>query len=155
MSILLSLLSRVSLSDGEIDLRLSGEDVSSAEYGIVDGYKFYIFRHHGFRKMGYISLRLGESPSLYYLGHIGYRVDPEYRGHHYALKACRCLIPLLRQQGLRSVVITADPDNLPSRRTCEEAGCVLESIVDVPEEYRVLCSGSRQKCRYILLAGDQ
>ena len=55
------------------------------------------------------------------------------------------------EHGLRSAVITTDPDNFASRRTCEHLGCVLESVVDVPPAYRVLCSGSQRKCRYIWL----
>lgn len=142
-------------SNGVIDLRLTGQDVSSDELGIVDGYVFHIYKCHGLHKMGYVSLRLGESPSLYYLGHIGYRIDPPYRGHHYARQACELLKPLMTEHGLRSAVITTDPDNLASRRTCEELGCVLEGTVAVPPAYRVLCSGSESKCRYIWLnTGD-
>ena len=55
----------------------------------------------------------------------------------------------MREEGLNSVVITTDTDNWPSRRTCEKLGCVLESVVPVPEAYRILCSGSTAKCRYI------
>ncbi len=154
MSMLLTLLSRVQFTNGVIDLRLSGEDVSSEDCGIRDGYLFYIYKHHGLHKMGYVSLRLGESPSLYYLGHIGYRVDSEYRGHGYARQACELLKPLMREHGLRSVVITTDPDNAASRRTCEHLGCILESIAEVPNEYRVLCSGSEQKCRYIYMSQE-
>ena len=154
MSMLLSLLSRLHFTNGVIDLRLSAEDVVSEECGIQDGYVFYIYKHHGLCKMGYVSLRLGESPSLYYLGHIGYRIDPPYRGHGYARQACELLKPLMAEHGLRSVVITTDTDNLPSRRTCEHLGCTLESIADVPHEYRVLCSGSEKKCRYIFFSSE-
>ena len=154
MSMLLSLLSRMRFTNGVIDLRLSDEDVASEECGILDGYVFYIYKHHGLHKMGYVSLRLGESPSLYYLGHIGYRIDPPFRGQGYARQACELIRPLIREHGLRSVVITTDPDNIASRRTCERLGCVLESIVTVPDEYRVLCSGSESKCRYIYLSQE-
>ena len=154
MSMLLSLLSRMRFTNGVIDLRLSGEDIVNDEYGIRDGYVFYIYKHHGLHKMGYVSLRLGESPSLYYLGHIGYRIDPPYRGNGYARQACELLKPLMREHGLRTVVITTDTDNKASRRTCERLGCVLESVADVPHEYRVLCSGSERKCRYIYFTGE-
>ncbi len=151
---MLLLLSRMKLTNGEIDIRLTNQDIASDEVGIQDGYVFHIYKHHGLRKIGYVSLRLGESPSLYYLGHIGYRIDPPYRGHGYAEQACRLLNDLMLQHGLRSVVITADPDNIPSRRTCERLGCVLESIVPVPDAFRVLCSGSQRKCRYIYLVQE-
>lgn len=146
---LLSLLSGSSLHNEQIVLRLTNYDLYDAECGIEDGYLFHIYKRHSLKKIGYISLRLGESPGLYYLGHIGYRIDAPYRGHHYALQACRLLNHVMREEGLNSVVITTDTDNWASRRTCEALGCVLESIVPVPEPYRIMCSGSTQKCRYI------
>ena len=68
---------------------------------------------------------MGDSPCVYYFGHIGYHVDPPWRGHHYAARACALLAPLIAVAGKSSVVITADPDNFASRRTCERLGCVL------------------------------
>ena len=105
---------------------------------------------HGVRKKaGQISLRLGESPCVYYFGHIGYHVDPPYRGQHYARRACELLRPLMEAAGKDSVVITCDPDNLPSRRTCEGLGCELERIVNVPAFISDRWEISPVKCRYI------
>lgn len=117
------------LRDDQIALLLSNEDVYDPALGIDDGYTFYIQERRSRRRAGYISLRLGESPQLYYLGHIGYRIEEPFRGHGYAACACQLLIPFMRQLNLSSVCITADPDNTPSRKTCEHLGCVLESIV--------------------------
>lgn len=147
---LLRLFSRKPMfSDGEIDLTLSNEDVSDPECGIDDGYTFYIYRAKTRDYLGYVSLRLGESPALYYLGHIGYRIEAEYRGHGYAARACRLMLPLLQRLRLESVVITTNVENIPSRKTCLRLGCVLERIAPVPPEYRALCAGAAQKCRYI------
>ena len=147
---LLRLFSRKKLfSDGEIDLLLSDSDVTDAECGIVDGYLFYIHNKKTRSYAGYVSLRLGESPALYYLGHIGYRIEPEWRGRGYAAKACKLLLPLLEELQLESVVITTDVDNIASRKTCEKLGCHLERIAPVPSAYRAICSGSTAKCRYI------
>ena len=136
-------------SDGEIDLTLSNEDVSDPECGIDDGYTFYIYRAKTRDYLGYVSLRLGESPALYYLGHIGYRIEAEHRGHGYAARACRLMLPLLQRLRLESVVITTNVENIPSRKTCLRLGCVLERIAPVPPEYRALCAWAAQKCRYI------
>ena len=141
--------------DSEICLVLSHEDVRDPALGIDDGYTFDIFQNKPRRRIGYVSLRLGESPALYYLGHIGYRIDAPYRGHGYAARACEMLIPFMRERQLKSVCITANPDNTPSRKTCERIGCVLESIVAVPPAYRAVCSGAEYKCRYILLPGGK
>jgi len=148
-NLLRMLMPKPMFSDGEIDLTLSREDVRDEECGIDDGFNFSIYLCGTRRYVGYVSLRLGESPGLYYLGHIGYRVEEEHRGHHYAEKACRLLIPLMQRLNLESVVITNNVDNLPSRKTCERLGCALERIAPVPREYRLICGGARQKCRYI------
>lgn len=136
--------------DEEILMVLSPEDVRDPELGIEDGYTFDIFLRKPRRRIGYVSLRMGESPALYYLGHIGYRIDAPYRGHGYAARACRMLIPFMRQLNLRSVCITANPENVPSRKTCEKLGCRLEYIAPVPSAYRAVCAGAAYKCRYIL-----
>ncbi|MBQ9301494.1 MAG: GNAT family N-acetyltransferase [Clostridia bacterium] len=136
--------------DQEICLVLSPEDVRDPDLGISDGYTFDIFLNRPRRRIGYVSLRLGESPALYYLGHIGYRIDAAYRGHGYAAKACRLIIPFMRELQLKSVCITANPENTPSRKTCEQIGCTLESIAAVPAAYRTVCAGAEYKCRYIL-----
>lgn len=101
------------------------------------------------RTAGEIALRLGEGESLYYLGHIGYHIDPPYRGRSGAYRACTMVLPLIRAMGMRSFVITTDDDNHPSIRTCEKLGCVLESTVDVPAWCRAEFSISHRKRRYI------
>ncbi|MBR6808727.1 MAG: GNAT family N-acetyltransferase [Clostridia bacterium] len=136
-------------TDGEVDLVLSNEDVSDAVCGIVDGFTFYMYKARTRHYMGYVSLRLGESPGLYYLGHIGYRVEPEYRGQHLAERSCRMIVPLMKRLGIHSAVITTNVDNMPSRKTAERLGCILESIVPVPERFRGICAGAAWKCRYI------
>lgn len=101
------------------------------------------------RIAGEIALRIGEGESLYYLGHIGYHIDPPYRGRHGALRACIMCLPLLAEMGLNSFVITTDEDNFPSIRTCELLGCELESTVDVPLWCQAEFSISSRKKRYI------
>lgn len=150
MTKLLRLFSRRAMfSDEEIELVLSGEDVRDPEYGIDDGFTFYIYPAKTRDYAGYVSLRLGESGGLYYLGHIGYRIEEKYRGHGYAEKACRLLLPFLQRLNLESVVITNNVENIASRKTCENLGCVLERIAPVPAKYRALCAGAPEKCRYI------
>ena len=134
----------------EIELRLSEAGESSLN-GVRDSFVFDIHLRGKRDAIGYISLRLGESPELYYLGHIGYRIEARYRGHGYAGKALKLLMPLMQREGLCHAVITTDVDNLPSRQTCVKLGCVLERIAPVPLEHRALCMGSEHKCRYLLL----
>lgn len=136
--------------DEEIELTLTGA-LENGLRGVRESYVFDIHLRDRRGAIGYISLRVGESPELYYLGHIGYRIEEPWRGHGYAGKALKLLIPLIRQEGLFHPVITTDVDNLPSRQTCLKLGCVLERIAPVPPEHRALCMGSEHKCRYLLL----
>ncbi len=141
---------RLVFSDEELALVESGFESSGGLAGEVDdGYTFSIYLKGSRDYVGYVELRLGESPGLYYLGHIGYRIEEKYRGHGYAARACRLMLPLIRQLRLASVVITTNVENTASRRTAENLGCELERIARVPPSYRALCSGATQKCRYI------
>ncbi|HUO10568.1 MAG TPA: GNAT family N-acetyltransferase [Phycisphaerae bacterium] len=100
---------------------------------------------------GSISLRIGHSPNLdFYLGHIGYHVLPPARGHHYAERACRLLLPLARTHEHKTLWITCNPENSASRRTCERLGAKLVETVFVPRDNPLYAQGDRQKCRYRL-----
>lgn len=135
--------------DDEIRLVLSSHDPTDESCGIRGGYTFRIYPANGKEYVGYVSLRLGESDELYYLGHIGYRIEEKFRGHGYAARACELIKPLCSRLGMESITITANPENIASRKTCEKLGCVLESIVKVPSRYRYICMDAEEKCRYI------
>ena len=140
---------RPQFSDGVIDLAPIYLEEPDSDMGFGEIYDYIILPHGVRREAGRISLRLGESPCVYYFGHIGYHVDLPYRGRHYARRACALLRPVIEAAGKSSVVITTDPDNLPSRRTCEGLGCTLERVVQVPESIRGRWIISEVKCRYI------
>lgn len=130
-----------------LDDRYHGDPVR--EY--VPAYRFKMMRTGRNREVGRIELRVGDSDHIVtYAGHIGYRVFPRYRGHHYAARSCRLLMPLARSHGLTVLWITANPDNYASRRTCELAGCTFVEIVDLPADTDMYQMGERQKCRYRL-----
>jgi predicted acetyltransferase len=61
----------------------------------------------------------------YVLGHIGYAVPPWRRGRGYATRALALLLPEARKEGLTSVDLTTDPDNLPSQKVITNNGGVL------------------------------
>lgn len=143
------------MTDGVIDLVPVALCPPESDMGFGLCYDYIIAPHGVSREAGRISLRLGESPCVYYFGHIGYHVDAPYRGQHYARRACALLAPLMREQGKQSVVITTDPDNWPSRRTCEGLGCTLERTVPVPDSIRRRWLISPVKCRYIWRLGGE
>ena len=100
----------------------------------VPAYHFDICLPDGTR-IGRCDLRVGHSPGLCLGGNIGYTIFPDFRGRHYAEKACRLLFELARRHDLGYVVITCSPDNLPSRRTCERLGGELLEIAALPADH--------------------
>ena len=104
------------------------------EKGWVPAYYFTICLPDG-TPVGGCDLRIGHTRKTYLGGNIGYTIFPDFRGHHYAEKACRLLFELARRHGLPCVIITCSPDNLPSRRTCERLGGRLLEIAELPEDH--------------------
>jgi predicted acetyltransferase len=144
------------LVDGDLALVLSEAYPGDPRRDYVPAYRFKMMcessRVAGQRQeVGRIELRVGNTPHIVmYAGHIGYRVLPMYRGHHYAARSCALLLPLARRHDLNPLWITCNPDNFPSRRTCELAGAAFVEIVDLPEDTDMYQMGERQKCRYRL-----
>jgi predicted acetyltransferase len=137
--------------DGDLALVLESEQPGDPARGLVPTYYFRMVRLPSGEEVGQISLRIGSSPHiLFYAGHVGYGVHPEQRGHHFAARSCRLLLPLARAHGFRTLWITCNPDNTGSRRTCELAGARFVEIVDLPEDSEMYLRGERQKCRYRL-----
>jgi len=140
---------RAEYSDGVIDLvpmHIRHPD-PALEFGHEQIWR--ITRHNERKEVGQISYRDGESRPIYYYGHIGYHIDPPYRGRHYAWRACRLIRDEIRMSGKTTAVITCDPDNMASRKTCERLGCLFEGETAVPEDLVKKFDLSRKKCRYI------
>jgi predicted acetyltransferase len=139
------------LVDGDLELVLLEAVPGNPAKNLVPAYKFKMILASRDEEVGRIDLRIGNTDDVVlYAGHIGYGVHPEHRGHHYAARACRLLLPLARRHGLDPLWITCNPDNLASRRTCELAGARFIEIVDLPEDTDMYQQGERQKCRYRL-----
>jgi tagatose 1,6-diphosphate aldolase len=117
--------------------------------GLVPSYEFNIYLLEKPEVIGRISLRIGNTNRVKkYSGHIGYGIKEEYRGNHYAAKACNLVKQVAIDHGLKILWITVNPDNYPSRRTCEILGCEMVEIIDIPEYLDMYRQGERQKCRY-------
>ena len=123
----------------------------------VPTYQFDMVHQETREILGNIRLSVGSTPHLErYAGHIGYGVLPNHRGHRYASRAVRLLLPLAVQINLDPLWITCDPENLASRRTLELAGAELVEIVDVPPDCIIHRKGHPRKCRYkIVLSGKE
>ncbi len=136
------------LNNGEIQLVLEKTVDAAPAKNWLPAYHFAICDLSGTR-MGLCDLRIGHNESVYYGGNIGYRVEESYRGHHYAGKACLLLFGLARRHGMEYLIITCDPDNWPSRRTCEWLGGELLEIAELPEDNDMRVEdGERSKCIY-------
>lgn len=133
------------LKNDEIQLKLEKTVEGNVEKDWVPAYHFAICNKEG-TKMGVCDLRIGHNDKLYYGGNIGYRIEEEYRGNHYAGKACLLLFELARIHNLEYVIITCNPDNVASRKTCEYVGGELLEVVELPMDSDMRERGETQKC---------
>lgn len=141
------------LREEEFELRLQSFELQPAHR--VPAYQFLMVNRESHEELGSIRLRLGSTPHIQlYAGHIGYNVLPQHRGHHYAARSVRLLLPLARRLKIDPLWITCDPENLASRRTLELAGAEFIEIVDVPESCIIHQHGHPRKCRYRLFLGS-
>ena len=92
-----------SLTDGEIELYCIAKKPAIPEKKWVPAYDFEIRR--GGNRAGEINLRVGYTDGLYYGGQIGYCVEEECRGHGYAGKACRLLVPVISAHKMKKILI--------------------------------------------------
>jgi tagatose 1,6-diphosphate aldolase len=137
------------LGDDEFELRLNRFELHPTH--CAPTYQFLMFHLQTGEELGNIRLSVSSTPYIErYAGHLGYGVRPQHRGHHYAARAVRLLIPLAKQLNLDPLWITCDPENLASRRTLELAGAEFVEIVDVPPDCIIHKCGHPRKCRYRL-----
>ena len=135
------------LTDGEIMLRLRETCDAAPEKRWVPAYKFDICRTDG-TQVGYCDLRIGYNDKTYIGGNIGYGIDAPFRGHHYAAKACRLLFRQAKKHGMEYLIITCDPDNAASSRTCQLAGGRYLETAAIPEDNEMYAEGKRRAMIY-------
>jgi predicted acetyltransferase len=85
----------------------------------------------------------------YCLGHVGYSVVPWKRRRGYATRALELLLPLARAEGLAYIELTADADNLASRRVIEVNGGTL-----VERFHKSEAHGGAASLRYRILLSE-
>lgn len=143
------------LRSDEIFLTLDRTTAAYPEKGWVLVYHFLICRLSDGVQVGHCDLRIGHTERLFFGGNIGYGIEPPFRGHHYAGKACLLLFRLAAKHDMRYLYITCNPQNTASRKTCEYVGGTLQAIVDLPADNDMYLRGEKQKCIYrIDLAKD-
>lgn len=101
--------------------------------------------------VGKIVLREGNIKQRYYDGHIGYSIDEEYRGHHYAYQACLLIKDIAKEKGFKELVFTCNPDNIASKKTIEKLQATYIETKPVPKEMQSdFKPGDKIKDIYIL-----
>lgn len=134
------------MREGQLSLQLLGTSPSQGSQS-MHTYHFAMMLDGEAQMVGDIDLRLREDPLA---GHIGYAVEPAFRGRQLAARSLRLLLPLARRHGFQYLWITCDPENLASRRICERLGATLVEVVDIPSGHELHALGLRHKCRYRL-----
>lgn len=137
------------LTDGELELVLQRHSPADPEKGYVPAYIFRIYQVGNQEQVGSIDIRIGNNENILYGGHIGYEIYEKYRGRYYAARACEILREVAKAHSMRELYITCNPDNIPSRKTCERLGAEMVEIIDLPPDNEMYRIGERQKCRYL------
>lgn len=86
--------------------------------------------------VGRVILRLGTIQERYYDGHIGYTIDEEYRGHHYAYLALLKVKDIAIEKGFQELVITCSPNNVASKKTILKLNAIYIETKSVPSSLR-------------------
>lgn len=131
------------LKDNDIYLRLNKTCEEQPEKKWLPAYYFDICLLDG-EKVGHCDLRIGHNEKTYIGGNIGYGIDEAFRGNHYAAKACKLLFRQAKKHGMDYLIITCDPTNIPSARTCELAGGTFLEVADIPEDNEMYSEGKRK-----------
>ncbi len=132
----------IGLSDGIISLSLQRTADAQPERRWLPAYYFAICLADG-TPIGRCDLRIGHNEKTYIGGNIGYAIDEPYRGHRYAVRACKLLFRLARQHGMTHLFITCVPENAASARTCELAGGTYLETVPIPSDNEMYSEGKR------------
>ena len=131
------------LRDDMICLQLDHTCDARPEKRWLPAYYFNICLLNG-TKIRHCDLRIGHNDKTYVGGNIGYGIDTPYRGHHYAAKACALLFRQATKHQMDYVIITCDPNNMASARTCELAGGQYLETATIPEDNEMYAEGKRK-----------
>ncbi len=140
-----------SLRYGKVKIVFDRLTEGDTERGFAPGYHFKILNTNCV-EVGHFNFRVRDSEHVRLAaGHIGYEILEEHRGHGYAGDACLAAsqwIADIAQKVSQEILITTDPDNIPSIRTIERIGATFLDEVSVPIGDPHYLRGSYRKRRY-------
>jgi hypothetical protein len=82
------------LIDAELQLGLVEKRPADPKRNRSSCYVFEMRKRPGTTRIGTIRLRIDSTNTLRLPGHLGFDVKTRYRGHRYAARSCRLLLPL-------------------------------------------------------------
>ena len=135
------------LKDNEIVLKLTKTTEAQPEKKWVPAYFFDICLLDG-TKIGSCDIRIGHNEKTYIGGNVGYNIDEPFRGHRYAAKTLKILFELAKKHDMKYLIVTCDPTNYASSKTCQIAGGVLLETAKVPEDNEMYKDGLREVLVY-------
>ena len=110
-------------------------DTYEAEGDALPFYWWNIILKSSNLPVGKISFRIGHNYHSYYNGNIGYEIDEEYRGNHYALSACQLILKAANYHNMDKIFLTCDYDNVAFYKTIEKLGAKQIEEVMPPKDW--------------------
>ena len=138
------------LIDGNLQLVLVNKTPADPKKGFSPSYEFEMQQTSNSKSVGTIRLRIDTASKLRFPGHIGYEVKKQYRGHRYAARSCRLLLPFAKVHDLKAIWLTVDPHNIPSLKTCDILAAKYMETVRIPKAHQMYKEGARYRRRYRL-----
>ena len=121
------------ISGNKVDLSLNRVVEKDVKNNIMPSQRYDILLHDTKIIVGRCDARIGYSEDLYYGGHTGFYVKEEYRGNGYAVEAVELLKIVFKENKMKWIYITNNPDNTSSIRVCQKLGAKFIKVVDLPE----------------------
>ena len=99
-------------------------------------------------KVGHINFKVGDTNHIRQcVGHIGYEISPEHRGNSYSYFACNAIRPFIKIF-YGKVILTCDPENIPSIKIIEKLNGKFLNEIIVPKHDPFYRIGFRKKRRF-------
>lgn len=133
------------IDDSEIKLEFLRKRNDVEEGHLITTYYFDIVLLETGQEVGKIDLRVGMSPELYYYGNIGYTVYRLFRGRRYAYKASCLAFQLAKHLKMKQMIVTCNPDNIASYKTCQYLQPDKIELVEVPLNHPLYKYGDYHK----------
>lgn len=118
---------------------------------MIPFYYYDIYEKKSNKKVGKISIRIGDNYHSYFNGHIGYEIDKEFRGNYYSLYASKLVLQVAKEYEMSRIYLTCNESNIASRKIIEALGCNLIEIIDVPKDYFGCYEEMEKQCIYKLI----